>query len=74
MTAKKIAAVLSGLFLCLGHEGLGRESISHHRDLQDTVCFIHTNWDPRVIHDASKKVKTRQEFLYFSVVGPGNYL
>ena len=70
MNAKKIAAALSGLFLCLGLEGLGRNGFGHHRDLQETVCFIYTDWDPPFDSRCTKEGENSSGIPVFLCCGP----
>ena len=70
MNTRKIAAALSGLFLCLGFEGLGRDGFGHHRDLQDTVCFINTDWDPPLDSRCIKESENSSGIPVFLCCGP----
>lgn len=70
MNAKKITVALSGLFLCLGLEGLGRNGFGHHRDLQETVCFIYTDWDPPFDSRCTKEGENSSGIPVFFCCGP----
>jgi len=70
MKAKTITAVLSGFFLCLGFEALGRDGFCHHRDLQETVCFIYTDWDPPIDSRCIKEGENSSGIPVFLCCGP----
>ena len=70
MKASKIAAALFGFFLCLGVESLGRDGLGHHRDRQDTVCFIHTDWDPPLDSRCIKEGENSSGIPVFLCCGP----
>ena len=70
MKSKKITVVILGLLLSLGYEILGREGFCHHRDLQDTVCFIHTDWDPPIDSRCIKEGENSSGIPVFLCCGP----
>ena len=70
MKSKKIIVIISGLLVCLGYESLGRGGFCHHRDLQETVCFIHTDWDPPLDSRCTKEGENSSGIPVFLCCGP----
>ena len=70
MKVEKIAVILSCLSPFQGHEGVGRVGLCHHRELQETVCFIHTNWDPPIDSRCTKEGENSSGIPVFLCCGP----
>jgi len=70
MKNKKFAFILSGLILSVLWDSSYRLGFSHHRDLQETVCFLHTGWDPPADSRCVKEGENTSGIPVFLCCGP----
>ena len=68
--SKKIKVIFATLSLCVYSAFCDQEAFSHHRDLQETVCFLHTDWDPPTDSRCTKEGENTSGIPVFHCCGP----
>ena len=70
MKGKGIFLTFSVILSLAVLDSANRVGFCHHRDLQDTVCFIHTGWDPPFDSRCIKEGENSSGIPVFLCCGP----
>ena len=70
MKVKSIFLTFSGILGLVFWDSANSVGFCHHRNLQDTVCFIHTDWDPPIDSRCIKEGENTSGVPVFLCCGP----
>lgn len=70
MNLKNFVFIALGLILGTFWDSFYRSGFCHHTDLQETVCFLYTDWDPPTDSRCVKEGENTSGIPVFSCCGP----
>ena len=70
MDKKTKITIILNLVFALTYFDLYRVGFAHHRNFQETVCFLYTDWDPPIDSRCIKEGENSSGIPVFLCCGP----